>query len=121
MNAREAIEELCAGWIAQDNQRIAAVFGVDGRFDDPLHERPLIGEADVLDANQSSVDELGDVGIELNWIIGDAERAVAEGRMIATVVADGSRMDFEFVMVAEAAGGRVTRVTEYFDTRPILG
>ncbi|MFE4667008.1 nuclear transport factor 2 family protein [Streptomyces sp. NPDC056716] len=119
MNAATAIRRLCAGWIAKDNGAIADLFAEQGVFIDPLHERPLVGAEDIRTTNQASVDELCDVSIDLYWVMGEGDRASAEGRMTATVVADGSRMDFEFVIVAETSDGLITRLTEYFDTAPL--
>jgi ketosteroid isomerase-like protein len=116
MNAEGAIRHLCQAWTRSDNDAIAEIFGEDGVFVDPLHARPLIGAADVRDVNRRAVDELRDVGIDVYWVVGDDERACAEGRMTATVVADGSKMDFQFAMIAETKDGIVTRVVEYFDT-----
>ncbi|WP_051792125.1 NAD(P)H-dependent oxidoreductase [Amycolatopsis jejuensis] len=119
MDAPAAIRRLCDAWIKQDNAAIARLFADEGVFTDPLHERPLIGPDDILATNQAAVDELADVRIELYSVLGTGARACAEGRMTATVVADGSVLDFEFTMIAETADGRITRLTEYFDTAPL--
>jgi glycine cleavage system aminomethyltransferase T/ketosteroid isomerase-like protein len=116
MDAVTAIRRVCAGWIANDNDAIADLFDEEGVFVDPLHERPLVGREDIRKTNQAAVDELADVNIDLYWVIGDGDRACAEGRMTATVRADDSVMDFEFAMVAETSRGRITKLTEYFDT-----
>lgn len=116
MDAPTAIRRVCDAWIAQDNRALATLFAPEGVFVDPLHERPLVGSDDVEATNQAAVDELADVRIELHHVLGEGDRAVAEGRMTATVRADGSRMDFAFMMIAETADGRITRLTEYFDT-----
>ncbi|HWH25640.1 MAG TPA: nuclear transport factor 2 family protein [Pseudolysinimonas sp.] len=120
MDARQVIKQLCAGWINKDNNAIAELFGESGRFTDPLHERTLVGADDVRATNQPAVDDLTDIGIDLFWILGNEERAVAEGRMVATSLTNGTRLDFEFVMVAETQDGHLLRVTEYFDTNPLL-
>lgn len=120
MDAATAIRDLCTAWIEKDNNAIADLFSPEGVFIDPLHERPLVGPEDIRKTNQASVDELDDISIDLYWVSGEGDRAAAEGRMAATIVADGSRMDFEFVIVAETAGGKFTRVAEYFDTRPLV-
>jgi ketosteroid isomerase-like protein len=119
MNAEDAIRHLCQAWTHSDNEAIAEIFGESGVFADPLHPRPLVGAAEVRDVNRSAVDELRDVGVEVYWVVGDDERACAEGRMTATVVADSSRMDFQFAMIAETKDGVVTRVVEYFDTNTL--
>ena len=45
---------------------------------------------------------------------------VAEGRFESVLVADGSRMDFDFAMLVELRDGQVARLAEYFDTRPLM-
>lgn len=119
MDAPTAIRRICDAWIAGDNARIAELFAADGVFVDPLHERTLVGPDDILITNQPGVDALTDVAIELSHLFGEGDAAVAEGRMTATIVGDGSRMDFEFAMVAETKDGKITRLTEYFDTAPL--
>ncbi|WP_083933250.1 NAD(P)H-dependent oxidoreductase [Sciscionella marina] len=115
MDAQTAIRSYCDAWVAKDNAGIAQLFAEGGVFVDPLHERPLIGPDDISRTNQSAVDELDDVHIELFMVRGAGDCAVAEGRMTAKVIGGGA-LDFEFAMVAETANGLITRLTEYFDT-----
>lgn len=116
MDAATAIRRICDAWIARDNDAIADLFADDGVFVDPLHARPLVGRDDIRTTNQPAVDELMDISVELHHVLGSGDRAFAEGRMKATVIADKSVMDFAFAMVAETADGRLVRLAEYFDT-----
>ncbi|MFJ4285498.1 nuclear transport factor 2 family protein [Paenarthrobacter nicotinovorans] len=116
MDAPTAIRKICEAWIEGDNAKIAELFAEDGVFVDPLHERALTGPADILATNQPGVDALSDVAIELYHVKGDGDVALAEGRMSAKVVESGSVMDFEFAMVAVTSDGKISRLTEYFDT-----
>lgn len=118
MDASTAIRKVCDAWIATDNPAFADLFAENGVFVDPLHERPLTGPADILETNQPGMDALTDVTIDLHHVVGEGALALAEGRMTAKLP-DGSAMDFEFAMVAETADGRITRLTEYFDTAPL--
>lgn len=119
MTTEQLVRRLCDAWVRKNNDDIADLFAADGVFVDPLHGRPLVGPDDIRTTNQPAVDELSDVQVDLYWVMSDQNRACAEGRMKATVTADGSQMDFQFAIVAESANEKLTRVTEYFDTRPL--
>lgn len=119
MTGRQAIEAVCDAWTRLDNDAIAAGFAEDGVFDDPLHERRLVGRDDIRETNAGAVAALRECRVTLGHVLGDGDVGFAEGRFEAVDV-DGNAMDFPFAMVVELRGGEIARLSEYFDTRPLV-
>ncbi len=118
VTAAEAIEVVCDAWTRLDNDAIAAGFADDGVFDDPLHERRLVGRDEIRETNAGVVAALRQCRVTLGRVVEDGNVGFAEGRFEA-VDADGNAMDFPFAMVVETRDGEIARLSEYFDTRPL--
>lgn len=119
MSPAEAIEAVCDGWTRLDNDAIAAGFAEDGVFDDPLHERRLVGRDDIRETNAGAVAALRECRVVLGHAVERDDIGFAEGRFEA-VDLDGNAMDFPFAMVVEMRNGEIARLSEYFDTAPIV-
>jgi ketosteroid isomerase-like protein len=119
MSPAEAIRAVCDAWSRLDNDAIAAAFAEDGLFEDPLHERQLAGRDDIRDTNAVAVAGLRECEVTLRHVLEDGRLGFAEGRFEAVDV-DGNRMDFPFAMVVEMSGDGIGRLSEYFDTRPLV-
>jgi ketosteroid isomerase-like protein len=119
MSALEAVRAVCRAWEELDPVALAALFTRDGIFDDPLKSSRLAGSGAILEGNRAAMAQLRTCRIELRHVLGDGDVAVAEGRFVAELDPDGV-MDFPFAMVVELSGGRISRLAEYFDTRPLL-
>ena len=119
MTAKEAIEAVCDAWTRLDNDAIARAFAEDGILEDPLHERSLVGRDDIRRTNAGAVAALRECSVALRHVMGDATVGLAEGRFEA-VDRDGTPMDFPFAMVVEMHDGQIARLSEYFDTRPLV-
>ena len=119
MTAAEAIEAVCDAWTRLDNDAIAAGFAEDGVFDDPLHERRLVGRDDIRETNAGAVAALRECRVTLGHVVEDGDVGIAEGRFRG-IDTDGNAMDFPFAMVVEIRDGEIARMSEYFDTRPLV-
>lgn len=100
--------------------------GTTALFDkQALVEIPLIadraygGEA-IRHAFSQAITSITDVQVTLNSVIGREDLALAEGHLSGTGVNGSPDLDFTFGVVVEAREGLITRLTEYFDTDPIL-
>ena len=109
---------MCEAWNRLDNDAIAAAFAEDGVFEDPLHERRLVGRRDIRATNAGAVEALRECRVTLGHVVEDGAVGFAEGRFEAEDV-DGNAMDFPFTMVVEMTAGGIGRLSEYFDTRPL--
>jgi hypothetical protein len=59
-------------------------------------------------------------GVQIRHLLGDGAVAMAEG-FFASRLADGSgRLDFPFAITAEMKGNLVSRIGEFYDTRPLV-
>jgi ketosteroid isomerase-like protein len=115
----EAIRAVCAAWESLDPAALASLFSTEGAYDDPLKAGRLTGQEAIREGNASAMSELQSCRIELAVVLEDGPTALAEGRFLAET-AGGGRMAFPFALVAEVEGGRISRLAEYFDTRPLV-
>ena len=119
MTAEEALQSICAAWSRLDNDALADLFADDGLFEDPLHERALRGREDIRATNAPAMEALSECEVTLRTLAGDGTTALAEGAF-ASALREGGRLDFPFAMVVEMRDGRIARLSEYFDTRPLV-
>ena len=119
MTPSVALRNVCACWERGDVDALVALFTDDGVYEDPLHPRILRGRADIQAVNAAAVDALEDCVITLHRIIENADVAFAEGYFASRVREAGERLDFPFAILVEMRDGRIARLAEYFDTRPL--
>jgi ketosteroid isomerase-like protein len=120
MNARDATVALCQAWERGDAQAVADMFAEDGRYEDPLFPEVLVGPAAILEGVAGGMAEITNLEIPIRHLTADADVAICEAAFLCELVADGSRFDFDFAMVIEVRDGRVVRLREYFDTKPLV-
>lgn len=119
MTAKEALVAVCRAWERLDPDALAALFTADGRYEDPLKPAPLDGVAAIRDGNAPAMDMLSDCEIALGRLLADDTVAFAEGEF-RSALREGGRLDFPFALLVEMEDGKVRRVAEYFDTRPLV-
>jgi ketosteroid isomerase-like protein len=51
----------------------------------------------------------------------EGDIGLCEGYFAAALADSGGRLDFPFAAVVEMRDGRIARLAEYFDTRPLVG
>jgi ketosteroid isomerase-like protein len=120
MTPSEALRALCAGWERGDNDAIADLFAADGVYEDPLLPRILQGRDDIRAVNADVVSSLDECTITLRRVLEDSDAVFAEGYFASRLRDNGARLDFPFAIVIEMREGRIARVAEYFDTRPLM-
>jgi ketosteroid isomerase-like protein len=120
MTPAEAMRALGAAWDALDVDALVALFAEDGVVEDPLLPRAARGRAEVRELYRPSMAELSECRVTVGHVLERGDLGLAEGRFESVLAADGARMDFDFAMVVELRDGRIARLAEYFDTRPLL-
>ncbi len=119
MRPAQAIREVMRGWERLDPQQVADLFADQGSYDDPLKDGRLVGPRAIREANARAMDDLASCRIDLRHVVETDLVGLAEGEFRATLRAGGT-LTFWFAVVLEIADGKVTRLAEYFDTRPLL-
>jgi ketosteroid isomerase-like protein len=119
--AEAALRSYCERFAARDASGIAGLFG-----DKALVEIPLLptgsvyGRVAIKQSFDAITDSLADCSVELRDVVALESMAMGEGHLRASLV-DGSTLDFNFGIVVETTeNADIARMTEYFDTDPIL-
>lgn len=120
MTALEAIRAVFDAWEAGDPDALRALFTDDGVYLDPLKAGPLEGREAIVEDNRPAMAAIEDCRITVSLEVQDGNRAVVEGVFASRLVETGGRFDFPFVAIAEMSDGRIKRLAEYFDTRPLV-
>jgi ketosteroid isomerase-like protein len=118
MRPAQAIREVMAGWERLDPQQVAELFADHGTYDDPLKDGRLVGPKAILEANAEAMHDLLSCRIELGHVVETDQVALAEGEFVSELRTGGT-LAFSFAVVLEVGDGKVTRLAEYFDTRPL--
>lgn len=120
MTPSEALQAVCDAWNHLDNDALADLFDETGTFEDPLHERVLVGREDIRAVNAPAVAALSECQVTMSRVLESGDAGLAEG-MFRSQLADGAgRLDFPFAIAVELRGGLITRCTEYFDTAGLV-
>jgi ketosteroid isomerase-like protein len=121
MTPAEAMRAVFAAWEAADADALAPLFHDDGEYHDPLKDGPLIGVEAVVEGNRPAMRALRDCAIRVDREVEQGDVVLVEGRFESQLAETGGRLDFDFMAVAELRDGRIARLAEYFDTRPLVG
>lgn len=105
---------------AEDAEGILRLFDDHALLEIPLMPRRAYGAAALRDAVTQIVDLVTEVKITIHAVVGDGDIALADGHLTATSTGELPDLDFGFGIVVESRAGQITRLTEYFDTDPIL-
>src|SRR5881227_1715758 len=126
MTAGEALRAYCDGFERRAVDEFAHLFADDAVFDLPLHDGSIIGRSAIEDEIRTALRGLNNIKVILDHVIESDSEAFAEGILYAEHVGipphvDGtpSRLDFKFVVIVSVSDGRITRWSEYFDTKPL--
>jgi ketosteroid isomerase-like protein len=121
MTASEAMRAVFAAWEAGDADALAPLFCEDGAYLDPLKDGPLVGVEAVVEGNRPAMAALVECAITVDREVESDASVVVEGRFASRLADTGARFDFDFVAIADLRDGRIVRLAEYFDTRPLVG
>jgi ketosteroid isomerase-like protein len=119
MTPGEAIRKAFEGWEQQDAAAVAALFSPQGRYEDPLFSEPLVGPQAIREGIGPAMADITDCRIATRRLTEDRDTGIVEAEFRSALAGGGGRLDFDFAMVVEMQDGQISRLTEYFDTRPL--
>ncbi|MEX2647948.1 MAG: nuclear transport factor 2 family protein [Alphaproteobacteria bacterium] len=126
MSPADLLRAYCRAFAARDVATIESLFAEDAVCDIPLLDERLVGRAHVVREIATAIRGLRGIRVELGAIVEGDDDAMAEGLFFGALVGhpaqvDGTpaRTDFRFVAVVEAPDGKIARLSEYFDTKPL--
>jgi ketosteroid isomerase-like protein len=119
MTAAEALRGVCDAWEAGDPDAAASLFATDGVYEDPLYPAPLRGPGAIRAGLTDGMGAIEDCRVTLDPVLEDGDRVLAVGVFASRLRDGGARFDFPFAILVELSDGRISRLAEYFDTRPL--
>jgi glycine cleavage system aminomethyltransferase T/ketosteroid isomerase-like protein len=126
MTPTRALHLYCDAFRRRAPDEMATLFADDAVLDLPLNKGRISGADAIVRTIRAALLGLKSIRIDLVHVIESGSSVSAEGVFYAEQVGvpphvDGSpqRLDFKFVVVVEVAAGKISRWTEYFDTRPL--
>jgi ketosteroid isomerase-like protein len=119
MTPEDAIEAVFQAWNVLDVEQLIPLFTDDGRYEDPLFPAALVGHDQMREGIQPGMQELADCAITTRRVVATDDAGIVEAEFRSALAGGDGRLDFDFAMVVEMSGGRIARLTEYFDTRPL--
>src|SRR5262249_16907439 len=120
MTAGEAILAVCAAWERGDPDALAGLFSEDGVYEDPLMDGPLVGREQIREGSRPAMADITDCRIEIRQLLGAGGVAMAEGYSASRLAGGSGRLDFPFAITAQMKGDLVSRIGEFYDTRPLV-
>src|SRR5262249_3692158 len=119
MTALQAMRAVFDAWEKGDPEALRVLFASDGVYLDPLKAGPLEGPEAIVEGNRPAMGAITDCRITVSLAMEDGDHAVIEGMFASQLADSGARFDFPFVAITEMSDGRIKRLAEYFDTRPL--
>ena len=127
MKPSEAFTTYCQAFIARDAAAIAELFTEEGEFYVPLADSRIRGKKNIeAEMHRSSVGQR-DVEVDVRRSVDQGNVGYVEASYRAIVVGtggklDGSphRLDFRFMARIVMRGGKIDKLEEYLDTRPLF-
>ncbi len=120
------LEEFCSLFEKRDVAGMESLFAEEAIYELPLNDHAVVGRDNILKDLKTTFSGLKDIRISLDDVIADETGVSAEGTFYGQNIAippmvDGrpSRLDFRFALCLDIEGGRITRYSEYFDTKPL--
>jgi ketosteroid isomerase-like protein len=120
MTPAEALRAVCDAWEQGDPDAAAALFAPDGVYEDPLYEAPLRGREEIRAGLTQGMGAIEDCRVTLDPVLEWGERVLAVGYFASKLRDGGGRFDFPFAILVERADSGITRLAEYFDTKPLV-
>jgi ketosteroid isomerase-like protein len=120
MTPAEALRAVCDAWEVGDPDAAAGLFAPDGVYEDPLYPEPLTGPEPIRAGLTEGMGAIEDCRVTLDPVIEDGDRVLAIGFFASKLRDGGERFDFPFAILVELRDERIARLSEYFDTRPLV-
>jgi aminomethyltransferase len=121
-----AFTAYCEAFARGDHVAMADLFAEDGIFEASSLEQPVRGRENLKSQLRIISSSSKNIHTEIRIAIEHGERGHFEGAYEAEIIGtggkiDGSphRIDFKFVAVIEMRDGKIARLCEIFDTRPM--
>jgi aminomethyltransferase len=126
MTPTTAFQDYCAAFCQGDHIAMTNLFTDDGVFEASSLEAPIRGRAELESQLRIISNSCKNIQAEIRVAIETGDRGHFEGTYEAEVLGtggklDGSphRIDFKFVAIVEMRDGKIARLSEIFDTRPL--
>jgi ketosteroid isomerase-like protein len=119
MTPGEAIQRVFEGWEQGDAAAVSELFGAEGRYEDPLFPEALVGPDAIKDGIAPAMDDIEDCRINVLHQAEDGDIGFVEAEFRSALASGEGRLDFDFAMIVEVRDSRITRLAEFFDTRPL--
>jgi len=120
MTPAQVLRAVCDAWEAGDPDAAADLFAPDGVYEDPLYPAPLTGPEAIRAGLVQGMGAIEDCRVTLDPVMEDGDTVLAVGFFASRMRDRGERFDFPFAILVELADGRIARLVEYFDTRPLV-
>ena len=120
MTPREATTAVLEAWERGDAAAVAELFAADGRYEDPLFPEAIVGPEAIHAAVAPAMAEIRKLEIPVRAIAETGNVAICEASFRAELASGEGRFDFDFAMTVEVRDGKIVRLTEYFDTQPLV-
>ena len=120
MGPNEAVQALFKGWEAGNADAVAELFTADGVYEDPLQPGDMVGPDAICQGCGMGMSMITDCRIKItNWLEKD-NCGFFEGFFASQTADSGDRFDFPFAIYVEMRDGKIARLAEYFDTKPLV-
>ena len=119
MTPTDALRAVCAAWEQGDPDAAAALFAPDGVYEDPLYPGPLHGRADIRAGLAEGMAAISDCRVTLDPVIESGDTVLAIGHFGSRLREGGERFNFPFAILVELSAEGISRLAEYFDTKPL--
>lgn len=120
MTPSEALRAVCDAWEAGDPAAASGLFAPDGIYEDPLYPAPLTGPDAIGAGMVEGMGAIEDCRVTLDPVLEEGDRVLAVGFFASRLRESGERFDFPFAILVELRDGKIARLAEYFDTRPLV-
>lgn len=126
MTPTTAFESYCNAFARGDHLAMASLFTDDGIFEASSLDAPLQGRSQLESQLRVISSSSRNIRTDIRVAIEAGDRGHFEGAYQAEIIGtggklDGSphRIDFKFVAIIEMFDGKIARLSEIFDTRPL--
>jgi len=126
MTPATAFNAYCDAFAAGDHLAMASLFTEDGVFEAPSLDQPIRGRENLESQLRIISNSSKNIQTQVKVALETGERGHFEGCYEAEIIGtggklDGSphRIDFKFVAIVEMRDGKIARLAEIFDTRPL--
>ena len=120
MKPSEAIRALFDGWEKSNPDAVADLFTSDGKYEDPLQPRHLVGPDEIREGCGRGMAAIRECKIKTRNLLETPDLGFVEGFFASKDIKSGERFDFAFAALVEMRDGKIARLAEYFDTGPLV-